>query len=56
LDELDEEPNHTKMSKFQNFEGKGCKAKDSFFNHLTKYIYSMGAKCLALSASHMCKK
>jgi hypothetical protein len=30
LDELDEKSNHTKMSKSSNFEGKGCKAKDSF--------------------------
>jgi hypothetical protein len=31
LDELDEKPNHTKISKSWNFEGKGCKAKDSLF-------------------------
>ncbi len=30
LDELDEKPNHSKFSKSWNFEGKGCKAKDSF--------------------------
>jgi len=38
LDELDEKPNHTKTSKSGNFKGKGCKAKDSFFNHLIKKI------------------
>jgi hypothetical protein len=27
LDELDEKPNETKISKFQNFKEKGCKAK-----------------------------
>jgi len=31
LDELDEKPNHTKISKSWNFERKGYKAKDSFF-------------------------
>jgi hypothetical protein len=31
-------------------------AKDSFFNHLAKNIFLMGSKCLALGASHMCKK
>jgi len=30
LDGLDVKPNHTKISNFQNFEGKSCKAKDSF--------------------------
>jgi hypothetical protein len=30
LDELDEKPNHTKISKSWNFAGKGYKAKDSF--------------------------
>jgi hypothetical protein len=30
LDELDEKPNYTKISKFLNFEGKGCKEKDFF--------------------------
>ncbi len=30
LDELDENPNHTKMSKPWNFERKGYNAKDSF--------------------------
>jgi hypothetical protein len=31
LDELDEKPNHSKISKFSNFERKGYKTKDSFF-------------------------
>jgi hypothetical protein len=31
LCELDEKPNHTKISKSWNFDGKGCKTKDSFF-------------------------
>jgi hypothetical protein len=30
LDELDEKPNQTKISKSLNFTRKGCKAKDSF--------------------------
>ncbi len=56
LYELDEKPNYTKISKSWNFEGKGYKEKDSFFNHLTKKICSIGSKCLAWSASHMCMK
>jgi hypothetical protein len=31
LDELDEIPNHSKLSKSRHFEEKGYKAKDSFF-------------------------
>jgi hypothetical protein len=27
-----------------------------FFNHLIKNLCSMGSKCLALDASHRCKK
>jgi hypothetical protein len=30
LDVLDEKPNHIKLLKFWNFEGKGCRAKDWF--------------------------
>jgi hypothetical protein len=52
LDELVEKPNHTKMSKFWNFEGKGCKAKDSFLNDLTRKLCSMDSKYLTLGASH----
>jgi hypothetical protein len=36
-----------KISKFLNFEGKGNKEKDSFFNHLIENLWSMGSKCLA---------
>jgi hypothetical protein len=36
LDELDEKPNHIKVSKSLNFEGKGYKAKDSFFKPFDK--------------------
>jgi predicted nucleotide-binding protein (sugar kinase/HSP70/actin superfamily) len=38
LDELDEKPNHLKISKFWNFERKGYKAKDSFKNPFDKKI------------------
>ncbi len=56
LGELDEKPNHTKISKSWNFDGKGCKAKDSFFKPFIKQLYSMGSKCLTLDANCMCKK
>jgi hypothetical protein len=56
LDELDEKPNHVKISKSLIFEGKDCKANNSFLNHLTKRLCSMGSKCLALGVGHMCKK
>ncbi len=52
LDELDEKPNHSKISKSWNFEGKGCKAKNSFKNHLTKKLCSMDSKYLTLGAGH----
>jgi hypothetical protein len=48
LDELDEKPNQTKISKFWNFEGKGCKVEDSFCKPFDKKKCSMGSKCLTL--------
>jgi hypothetical protein len=44
LDGLDKKPNHTKNSKFSNFEGKGYKAKDSFFKPFDKKIMFNGFK------------
>jgi hypothetical protein len=44
LDELDEKPDHTKISKPSKFEKKGCKAKDSFFKPFDKKIMSNGFK------------
>jgi hypothetical protein len=44
------------MKKFQSFERKGCKAKDSFKKPFDQKLCSMGFKCLALDAGHMCKK
>ncbi len=44
LDELDENWNHNKISKFWNFEGKGYKAKDSFFKPFDKKIMFNGFK------------
>jgi hypothetical protein len=38
LDELDEKPNQTKISKSLNFTRKGCKAKDSFFKPFDKNL------------------
>jgi hypothetical protein len=56
LDELDEKPNHTKISKSWNFEGKDYKAKDSFLKPFDKKKCLMGSKCVALDVGHMCKK
>jgi hypothetical protein len=42
-----------KVSKFSNFEGKGCKSKDSIFMPFDKNIISMGSKCQALNAGRM---
>jgi len=47
--------NHTKILKSWNFERKGYKTKDSFFNHLAKKS-SMGSKCSTLGVGHMCRK
>ncbi len=44
LDELDEKPNQTKISKFWNFEGNGYKAKDSFLKPFDKKIMFNGFK------------
>jgi hypothetical protein len=44
LDELDEKPNHTKISKSCNFEWKGYKANDSFFLPFDKKIMFNGFK------------
>jgi predicted nucleic acid-binding protein len=56
LGELDEKLNHAKFSIFLNFEKKNCKVDFFFKNHLTKQLCSMSSKCLALCASHICKK
>jgi len=45
--------------KFQNLEilkERATRQRIHFFNHLIKIICSMGSKCLALNANHMCKK
>jgi hypothetical protein len=44
LDELDEKPNHSKISKSSNFDKKGYKAKDSFFKPFDKIIMFNGFK------------
>jgi hypothetical protein len=44
LDGLDEKPNHMKNSKSSNFEGKGCKAKESFKKPFDKKIVFNGFK------------
>jgi hypothetical protein len=44
FDELDEKPNHSKFSKFGNFEKKGCKAKNSFFKPFDKRTIFNGFK------------
>jgi hypothetical protein len=54
MDELDEKPNHTKMSKFQNFERKGCKGKDSFFLPFDKKYIINGCKMFSFKCkSHV---
>jgi hypothetical protein len=54
LDELDEKPNHSKISKFWNFEKKGCKTKDSFFKPFDKKNMFNGFKMSSFrSKSHM---
>ncbi len=42
--ELDEKINHLKISKFWNFERKGCMAKNSFFKPFKKKIIFIGFK------------
>ncbi len=44
LDELDEKRNHSKISKFWNFERKGYKGKDSFKKPFDKKIMFNGFK------------
>ncbi len=53
LDELDEKPNHTKISKSWNFEGKGCKVKDSFVKPFDKKIMFNGFKMFNFTCNHM---
>jgi hypothetical protein len=38
LDELDEKPDHSKISKSSNFEPKGCKAKESLLKPFDKKL------------------
>jgi hypothetical protein len=35
---------------------RASRQRTHFLNHLTKTLCSMGSKCVALGASHMCKK
>jgi hypothetical protein len=50
LGELDEKPNHTKISSFEILKEMFAKQSIHFFNHLAKQMCSMGSKCLALGA------
>jgi hypothetical protein len=54
LDELDEKPNHTKMSKSRNFERRVTRQRTHSFNHLIEKLCSMGSKCLILSVWVTC--
>jgi hypothetical protein len=61
LNELDEKPNQTKISKFSNFEGKGYKAKDSFFKPFDKKTMFNGFKissfrCKTCARNNLAKK
>jgi hypothetical protein len=47
------------IEKFQSLEilnERAARQKIHFLNHLIKKLCSMGSKCLALNAGHMCKK
>jgi len=47
------------IQKFQNLENlreRVIRQRTHFFNHLIKKLCSMGSKCLALDAGHMCRK
>jgi hypothetical protein len=47
------------MQKFQSLEiskERVARQRIHLKNHLIKKLCSMGSKCLALDASHMCKK
>jgi hypothetical protein len=56
LDELDEKPNHSKISKSWNFEGKGCKAKNSFLKPFNQKIMFNGFKIFNFRCRSLCKK
>jgi hypothetical protein len=45
-----------KCQSLQNFKEKATRQMTHLKNHLIKKLYSMGSKCLASDASHMCKK
>ncbi len=50
---------HKVIQKFQNLEilkKKVARQRIHFKNHLIKKLCSMGSKCLALDAGHMCRK
>jgi hypothetical protein len=47
------------IQKFQSFEilkERDVRKRTRFLNHFIKILCSVGSKCLALDASHMCKK
>jgi hypothetical protein len=54
LDEFDEKPNHIRMSKF--FEGRGCKAKDSFEELCDQKIMFNGFKIFNYRCRSLCRK
>lgn len=51
-----------KYKTYMNFDGykiqiaKGYKDNDNIFDHFVDYLYLLGLKFVAPSASHMCKK
>jgi hypothetical protein len=47
------------IQKFQSLEiwkERATRQRTHFFKHLIKKLCSMGSKCLALDAGHMCRK
>jgi hypothetical protein len=45
-----------KYQKFELLKEKASRQRTHFKNHLTKTLCSMGSKCVALDANHMCRK
>jgi hypothetical protein len=45
-----------KIQSLEILKERAAKQRTHFFNHLIKKLSSMGSKCLAFNACHMCKK
>jgi hypothetical protein len=56
LDELDENQIIQKFQSLETLKERATRQRNHFLYHLIKKLHSMGSKCLALDAGHMCKK